>query len=180
MGNSILLDVKIDGQVGVRRVRSSLIMNNMLLKALGAGGKLQFQHISVMHTERLHLTWAFLNTKSLPRSRYLASCLEDPIGSTTSRRTSSILSATACCECDRCIRKHLRLSGVDLAWERSCMLWAEGVITYNSLGNTLEKGSQSRHGWRNALRITELAQSNGVLWLKEGQLLHMQRFRRRN
>ena len=43
-------------------------------------------------------TWAFLNTKSLPRSRYLASCFEDPIGSTTSRRTSSILSATACCE----------------------------------------------------------------------------------
>ena len=75
---------------------------------------------------------------------------------------------------DRCNRKHLRISGVDLAWEGSCTLWAEGVITYNSLGNTLEKGSQSRHGWRNALRITELAQSKGVLWLKESQLLHMQ------
>ncbi len=36
----------------MRRVKSSLIMNNMLLKALGAGGKLQFQHIDA-HQKKL-------------------------------------------------------------------------------------------------------------------------------
>ena len=155
----VFMFLKFMSQVGFRRVRSSLILHNMLLTALGSdsGARLVFKQTCWRVQLQTCLTWTsprFRSFRNIQKWHSVCCALglatwSHAFGIFKILRIQSIRAAA-----------HPKLAELPPGCVNLATL-AEGVVTYNTLGNGLEKQGQASECWMKALGIADMAKSHG-------------------